>query len=70
MDDFDEAIQEILKELKQNTKISSLADYYLALRYSLGRVENELTVDMNRSIGNEMMLAFAEIGNYYAKYFL
>ncbi len=32
MDDFDEAIQEILKELKQNTKISSLADYYLALR--------------------------------------
>lgn len=70
MDDFDEAIKEILKELKQDSRLSSLADYYLALRYSLGCINNELTEDMNRAIGNEMMWAFAELGNVYAKRFI
>lgn len=70
MDDFDEAIKEILKELKQNSRLSNLADYYLALRYSLGCINNELTEDMNRAIGNEMMWAFAELGNVYTKRFI
>ena len=70
MDDFDEAIKEILKEIKQDSCLSSLADYYLALRYSLGCINNELTEDMNRAIGNEMMWAFAELGNVYAKRFI
>ena len=70
MDDFDEAIKEILKELKQDSRLASLADYYLALRYSLGCINNELTEDMNRVIGNEMMCAFAELGNVYAKRFI
>ena len=70
MDDFDEDIKKILKELKQDSRLSSLADYYLALRYSLGCINNELTEDMNRAIGNEMMFAFAELGNIYAKRFI
>lgn len=70
MDDFDKAIKEVLKELKQDAHFSSLADYYMALRYSFGCVENELTADMNRSIGYEMMRAFAELGNNYAKRFV
>ncbi len=70
MDDFDEAIKEILKGLKQDSRLSSLADYYLALRYSLGCINNDLTEDMNRAIGNEMMWAFAELGNIYVKRFI
>ena len=70
MDDFDEVIKEILKELKQDRRLSSLADYYLVLRYRLGCINNELTEDMNRVIGGEMMLAFAELGNIYAKRFI
>lgn len=70
MNDLDEEIKEILIKLKQDSRFSSLADYYVALRYSLGCVNNELTEDMNRAIGNEMMRAFAELGNSYAKNFI
>lgn len=70
MDDFDDMIKDVLKELKQDGRLSVLADYYLALRYSLGCVKNEMTEDMNRAIGNEMMWAFAELGNSYAKRFI
>ena len=70
MGGFDEAITEILKELKQDGRLSDLADYYSALRYSFGCINNDLTEDMNQAIGNEMMLAFAELGNSYAKSFI
>ena len=65
-----DAIKKNLKKIKQDSRLSSLADYYLALRYSLGCINNELTKDMNRAIGNEMMWAFAELGNIYAKRFI
>ena len=69
MDEIDEIIKKNLKKLKQeqDSRLSSLADYYLALRYSFGCISNGLTEDMNRTIGNEMMRTFAELGNIYAK---
>ena len=70
MEDFEEAITEVMKELKHTTDFSDLVDYYMALRYLMGYVTNELTDEMNRSIGREMMWAFWEMGNKYAGQYL
>ena len=70
MEDFEEAITEVMKELKHTTDFSDLVDYYMALRYLMGCVTNELTDEMNRSIGREMMWAFWEMGNKYAGQYL
>lgn len=67
MDDFEEEIIEIIKELKTTPELSDLADYYLALRYLMGCVRNELSDEMNRSVGSEMMWAFLQMGNKYAR---
>jgi len=65
-----ETVVELLKELKKNAQYSNLADYYIALRYILGCVDNELTEAMNKAVGSEMICAFAQIGNKYAKKFI
>lgn len=70
MSDFEGIIVETLRELKSDSVYSELADYYIALRYSFGCIDNDLTDEMNRSIGNEMMLTFAQLGNHYAKTFI
>jgi len=70
MNDLEDNIIEMLREIKSNSSLSELADYYIALRYSFGCINNELTDDMNRSIGNEMMWAFVQMGNKYAKKFM
>lgn len=70
LEELDQAIIELLKELKKGTQYSSLADYYIALRYVLGCTNNELTEAMNRSIGEEMMWSFMRLGNEYAKKFI
>lgn len=65
-----ETVVELLKELKKNAQYSNLADYYIALRYILGCVDNELTEAMNKAVGSEMIWAFAQLGNKYAKKFI
>lgn len=67
LEKLDQVIIKLLKELKKDAKYSSLADYYTALRYGLGCVNNELTEAMNKTVGAEMMWAFMELGNEYAK---
>ena len=57
----------MLKELKKDAQYSSLADYYTALGYVLGCVNNELTEAMNTAVGAEMMWVFTRLGNEYAK---
>lgn len=63
--DSQEMIVELLKELK-STKNSDLADYYMALRYVIGMVDNEYTDNFNKSIGMEMLTSCASLGNKYA----
>lgn len=70
LEELDQAIIELLKELKKDAQYSSLADYYTALRYVLGCVNNELTEAMNKAVGAEMMWAFTRLGNEYAKKFI
>jgi transcriptional regulator with XRE-family HTH domain len=66
----EEEIIKMLRGLKASPKWSDIADYYMAFRYFLCIVNNELSDDMNRAVGGEMMWAIAELGNTYAKKFL
>lgn len=70
LEELDQAIIELLKELKKDVQYSSLADYYIALRYILGCVNNEISEAMNKAVGEEMMCAFMRLGNEYAKKFI
>lgn len=70
LEGLDQEIIELLKKLKKDAQYSSLADYYTALRYVLGCVNNELTEAMNKAVGAEMLWAFTRLGNEYAKKFI
>lgn len=66
-EDFEESIDILLKALKTHAEWSDLADYYMAMRYMMGCISNELTEEMNKAIGSEMLWAFMKMGNKYAK---
>lgn len=70
LEELDQVIIELLKELKKDAQYSSLADYYTAIRYVLGCVNNELTEAMNKAVGAEMMWTLTRLGNEYAKKFI
>lgn len=57
---------EILTKIKKSNHWSELADYYLALQYETGLVDNGLPRNVNQRIGVEMMSAFCSIKNKYA----
>ncbi len=68
--DFDESINLIIKNLKGANQWSDLGDYYLALRYVLGIIDNDYTYEMNQMIGIQMIYAFAQLDNPYALKFI
>ena len=64
--DSQEAIALLIRILKESGNYSDLADYYIAIRYVIGMVDNEYSDDLNKTIGMEMLTTFAELGNGYA----
>ncbi len=64
--DSQEMVMSLIEILKKSTEYAELADYYIALRYVLGMVDNEYGEEFNKTIGMEMMMTFAEIKNHYA----
>lgn len=64
--DYNESITSCLQALKDSPEWSALADYYLALRYVIDMVDSNFGIDMNKTIGMEMMLSFLTLGNPYA----
>lgn len=68
--DFDESINLIIKVLKETNQWSQLGDYYLALRYVLGIIDNDYTNEMNQMVGMQMICAFAQLDNQYALNFI
>lgn len=64
--DYNESIISCLKTLKDSPEWVELADYYLALRYVIDMTDSNLGMDMNKTIGMEMMLSFLALGNPYA----
>jgi len=63
-------ILNLLKELKTYAEWSDLVDYYIAIRYVFGCVSNKKTNEMNSMVGEEMMWAYMQMGNLYAKKFV
>lgn len=59
----------LLKKLKFSSIYSDLADYYSALRYFYGLVDNGLTYEMNSIIGKQMLSALETLGNQYVNDF-
>lgn len=68
--DFDDLLNELIKALKSEECWSDLADYYLALRYLVGLIDTDCSVEMNSAVGMQMMLSFARLDNKYAHTFL
>lgn len=68
--DMDELLCESIKALKSDEKWSDLGDYYLALRYTNGLVDTDLSAEMNVTMGIQLMIAYAQLDNKYAKVFL
>ncbi len=68
--DFDELLCGSIKSLKSDKNWSDLGDYYLALRYTNGLVDTALSPEMNVTIGLQLMIAYAQLDNKYAKIFL
>ena len=67
---YHNAVWSLISELKQSDKYSDLADYYIALSYIIGMVDNEYSDNLNKIMGVEMMSVFAELNNEYAFRFL
>ncbi len=68
--DIDELLCESIKSLKSEKNWSDLGDYYLALRYTNGLIDTTLSAEMNVTIGIQLMIAYAQLDNKYAKIFL
>lgn len=60
-----EGMLQLIRLLKQSEKYGDLADYYLAMRYVIGMVANGYSDDLNKTIGMEMLTAYASLGNKY-----
>lgn len=70
LQDFKEMITEAIKALKSDTEWAELGDYYLALTFLFDMVDTELSSEFNITIGNQMLVAYAELENTYALQFL
>lgn len=65
-----EAMDEWKTMLKKSPKWSELADYFLAIQYWVGAVDNGLDFALNRRIGFEMVKALFSVENKYAEQFM
>ncbi len=68
--DMDELLCKSIKALKSDEEWSDLGDYYLALRYTNGLVDTDLSAEMNVTMGIQLMIAYAQLDNKYAKAFI
>lgn len=64
--EYYEEVMEYITVLKKHEKWSDLGDYYLALRYIVGLIDNDRNVDINRSFGIELMSTLFDVENPYA----
>lgn len=64
--DFNTEILSCIQFLKDSKMYSELGDYYLALTYIIGMVDNDYGQEINKDIGMEMMLSYLSLGNLYA----
>ncbi|MBO5425912.1 MAG: helix-turn-helix transcriptional regulator [Lachnospiraceae bacterium] len=68
--DLSEVLLEQIRFLKLSDAYGDLADYYIAIRYIIGFVDNNFNDELNKTIGIEMLKSCLEMGNKYAKDFV
>ncbi len=68
--EFSEMILELIKMLKATKNYSDLGDFYLANTFLINIVDNDCTLDINRTIGFELMYQLERIDNKYAKNYI
>ena len=66
IEDNEELVMDAISILKASSMWSELGDYYLAMKYIVGLVDNEHNDDMNQLIGMELMYALTQMKNKYA----
>lgn len=64
--DSQETVMALIGILKQSSDYYALGDYYLALRYVTGMINNEYNGAFNKTIGMELMTSLATLENEYA----
>ncbi|MGN0803914.1 MAG: helix-turn-helix domain-containing protein [Candidatus Coproplasma sp.] len=67
---YEAILDECFETLKRDSEWADVADYFLALSYMVGMVNNEYGLDTNSNIGFEMMQRFALMGNDVAMKFI
>ena len=67
---INEIIYSCIKVLKNTKKWAALGDYYLALGYIFDFPDNDLSYEMNRRIGFEMLSSLVYVDNRYAAQFI
>ena len=65
--EMQEMLTEMLKVLRESEEYRDTADFYLAMQYFCGVVQNGLSLELNRRVGFEMVHAFARMGNRMAR---
>lgn len=65
--EFDETVLYIIENLKKDTHFYKVADYYFALRYVYGIVNNGLSQILNQQLGIYLLLDLTNINNPFAK---
>jgi transcriptional regulator with XRE-family HTH domain len=68
--DLNTAVVSYIQTLKDSKEYTELGDYYLALRYIIGMIDNDYEQPSNKDIGMEMMLSYLSLGNLYAFRFI
>lgn len=63
---YNETITKMIKRLKTSAQYSDLGDYYLALRYIYGLIDDDTNYNEIHAIGIAMLSAFLELDNEYA----
>ena len=63
----DTEIKSLLQMVKRSPNYYDISDFYLAMFYTVGFVNNENSLLINAQTGNTLMNAFASMGNPYAE---
>ena len=63
---FSEKYLELIRVLKSDNSWSALGDYYLALRFFFGMIDNGESAAFNTQIGMQLLKALVSLGNEYA----
>lgn len=63
---YEKLVYDCIKQLKSKTKFSELGDYYLALCYVIGFVDDSVDYNTSALVGAHMMLQLDQLENKYA----